>query len=90
MAPFVALIFAFFGLRRPYVRMKTLAKKRAEAMRSNMLIGLSVPAVLLRTLVPDVASLPLSGAGYGYAGLLAACVATCVVLGNYGGKLVFH
>jgi hypothetical protein len=46
-APFVALIFAFFGLRRPYVRMKTLAKKRAEAMRSNMLIGLSVLSALL-------------------------------------------
>ena len=46
-APFVALIFAFLGLRRPYVRIKTLAKKRAEAMRSNMLIGLSVLSALL-------------------------------------------
>ena len=45
-APFVALIFAFLGLRRPYVRIKTLAKKRAEAMRSNMLIGLSVLSAL--------------------------------------------
>jgi hypothetical protein len=25
-----------------------------------------------------------------YFGLLAACSATCVVLGHYGGKLVFH
>ena len=46
-APFVALIFAFLGLRRPYVHIKTLAKKRAEAMRSNMLIGLSVLSALL-------------------------------------------
>jgi hypothetical protein len=46
-APFVALIFAFLGLRRPYVRLKALARKRAEAMRSNMLIGLSVLSALL-------------------------------------------
>jgi hypothetical protein len=46
-APFVALIFAFLGLRRPYVRLKGLAKKSAEAMRSNMLIGLSVLSALL-------------------------------------------
>ena len=46
-APFVALIFAFFGLRRPYTRIKDRAKKRAEAMRNNMLIGLSVLNALL-------------------------------------------
>ena len=54
------------------------------------LIGLSASAVLLRYLVPGVADLPLSGPGWGYAGLLGACLATCVVLGHYGGKLVFH
>jgi Flp pilus assembly protein TadB len=46
-APFIALVFSFLGLRRPYVRMKSLAKKRAESMRSNMLIGLSVLSALL-------------------------------------------
>ena len=46
-APFIALIFGFLGLRRPYVRLKNLAKKRAESMRSNMLIGLSVLSALL-------------------------------------------
>ena len=46
-APFVALIFAFLGLRRPYVRIKARAKKRAESMRNNMLIGLSVLNSLL-------------------------------------------
>jgi hypothetical protein len=46
-APFIALIFGFLGLRRPYVRLKSLAKKRAESMRSNMLIGLSVLSALL-------------------------------------------
>jgi len=45
--PVIALIFIFLGLRRPYVRMKTLAKKRAESLRNNMLIGLSVLSSLL-------------------------------------------
>jgi hypothetical protein len=46
-APFIALVFGFLGLRRPYVRVKNLAKIRAESMRSNMLIGLSVLSALL-------------------------------------------
>lgn len=63
---------------------------RIKIVGAFVLIALSVPAVLLRTLAPDVAALPLSGAGWIYAGLLAGCAATCVVLGHYGGKLVFH
>lgn len=63
---------------------------RIKIIGAFVLIGLSVPAVLLRFYVPGVAALPLAGAGYAYAGLLAACAATCVVLGHYGGKLVFH
>jgi len=55
-----------------------------------VLIGLSLSAVLLRALVPEVALLPLSGMGWLRAGLLAACVGSCVVEGHYGGKLVFH
>lgn len=46
-APVIAMIFIFLGLRRPYVRVKTLAKKRAEGLRNNMLIGLSVLSSLL-------------------------------------------
>ncbi|HMN00735.1 MAG TPA: hypothetical protein PKC99_17150 [Anaerolineales bacterium] len=46
-APVIALIFILLGLRRPYVRLKTLAKKRAESLRNNMLIGLSVLSALL-------------------------------------------
>jgi Flp pilus assembly protein TadB len=46
-APVVALVFIFLGLRRPYARLKTLAKKRAESLRNNMLIGLSVLSALL-------------------------------------------
>lgn len=46
-APVIALIFMVLGLRRPYARLKTLAKKRAESLRNNMLIGLSVLSALL-------------------------------------------
>lgn len=46
-APVIAMIFILLGLRRPYVRSKMLAKKRAEGLRNNMLIGLSVLSSLL-------------------------------------------
>ena len=55
-----------------------------------VLMVLAGPAVLLRAFHPDLAVLPLGGLGWAYFGLLAACTATCVVLGHYGGKLVFH
>lgn len=55
-----------------------------------ILFGLSLCAVLLRTLVPGIDRLPLSGPGWLFGGLLSACVAACVVEGHYGGKLVFH
>ena len=55
-----------------------------------VLMALAGPAVLLRAFHPDLAALPLGGIGWAYFGLLAACTATCVVLGYYGGKLVFH
>ena len=45
--PIVAGIFIFLGLRRPYSRLKTLTKKRAEGMTNNMLIGLSVIETLI-------------------------------------------
>ena len=57
---------------------------------SFVLMALGASAVLLRALHPDLAVLPLGGLGWVYFGLLAACTATCVVLGHYGGKLVFH
>lgn len=57
---------------------------------SFVLMALSGPALLLHELHPEVAVLPLAGLGWAYFGLLAACTATCVVLGYYGGKLVFH
>jgi len=57
---------------------------------SFVLMALAGPAVLLRVFHPDLPLLPLGGLRWVYFGLLAACTATCVVLGHYGGKLVFH
>ena len=63
---------------------------RIKIAGSFVLMALAGPAVLLHTFHPDLAVLPLAGLGWAYFGLLAACTATCVVLGYYGGKLVFH
>jgi uncharacterized membrane protein len=63
---------------------------RIKIAGAVVLLLLAAPAVLLRAFHPDLALLPLGGLGWLYFGLLAACAATCVVLGYYGGKLVFH
>ncbi len=75
-APLVAGIFIFLGLRRPYVRLKTLAKKRAESMRNNMLIGLSVLSALLSSGVGVQEALRRASAvGGPFCNLLALLVA---------------
>ena len=63
---------------------------RIKIVGAFVLMALAASAVLLRAYHPDLAVLPLGGLGWVYFGLLAACTATCVVLGYYGGKLVFH
>ena len=63
---------------------------RIKIAGSCVLIALGASAVLLRAFHPDLAVLPLGALGWAYFGLLAACTATCVVVGYYGGKLVFH
>lgn len=63
---------------------------RIKIAGAFLLMALAAPAVLLRAFDPGIAVLPLGGLGWVYFGLLAACTATCVVVGYYGGKLVFH
>ena len=46
-APVLAAAFIYLGLTRPYANLKALAKKRAEGMRNNMLVGLAVLESLL-------------------------------------------
>jgi hypothetical protein len=46
-APLFAAFYIYLGLRRPYTRLKKMAKARAETMRNNMLIALSVLESLL-------------------------------------------
>lgn len=63
---------------------------RIKIVGAFLLFGCAVPAILLRTFVPDVNALPLAGPGWIYGALLAACFLTNIILGHYGGKLVFH
>ena len=63
---------------------------RIKIVGAIILLALAAPAVLLRAYNPGLAVLPLGGLGWVYLVLLAACTATVVVLGYYGGKLVFH
>ncbi len=75
-APVIALIFVLLGLRRPYVRLKMLAKKRAESLRNNMLIGLSVLSALLSSGVGVQEALRRASAvGGPFCNLLALLVA---------------
>jgi hypothetical protein len=43
----ILAIYIVLGLRRPYTRLKKIAKKREDAMKNNMLLGLSVLESLL-------------------------------------------
>jgi hypothetical protein len=43
----VLAVYILLGLRRPYTRLKGIAKKRDAAMKNNMLLGLSVLESLL-------------------------------------------
>jgi len=43
----ILAVYILPGLRRPYTRLKKIAKKREDAMKNNMLLGLSVLESLL-------------------------------------------
>lgn len=55
-----------------------------------ILMALGAVALAVRLLHPEIASMALSGPLVIYVSLLGACSLNCVVLGYYGGKLVFH
>lgn len=63
---------------------------RIKIIGATGLIVLSLPAFLIRLYHPEVTALPLGVTGWLYAGLLGGCQVVCVVVGHYGGKLVFH
>lgn len=63
---------------------------KIKIVGSFLLLALGAAAVAVRTFLPGAGAVPLAGFGWFYAGLLAACVVDCVILGHYGGKLVFH
>lgn len=55
-----------------------------------VLIVLALPAVLMRQQHPEMNLLPIDWTGWLYLGLLAACQTDCMIIGYYGGRLVFH
>ncbi len=76
LGPVVAGAMILVGLRRPYSRLKLLAKKRAETVKSNMLIGLSVLDALLTAGVATQEALRRTAAvGGPFNNLLALLVA---------------
>lgn len=63
---------------------------RIKLWGAYLLALLGAVALTVRLLHPEIAGLGISGPVLLYAGLLGACTVTCVVLGYYGGRLVFH
>jgi uncharacterized membrane protein len=63
---------------------------RIKIIGALALLALALPAVLLRQLHPGINLMPLDGSGWLYLLLLAACQLDCMLVGYYGGKLVFH
>jgi len=63
---------------------------RIKIIGATFLTALSLPALLIRLQHPEVTALPLNVTGWMYLGLLAACQVVCMIVGHYGGKLVFH
>jgi len=63
---------------------------RIKIIGATSLTALSLPALLIRLQHPEVTALPLAETGWIYLGLLAACQVACIVVGHFGGKLIFH
>jgi len=63
---------------------------RIKSWGSFVLVSLAAVALAVRLLHPEIVGMGISGPVILYASLLGACSATCVVLGYYGGKLVFY
>lgn len=63
---------------------------RIKIIGAFLLVLLALPAVMLRLWHPEINTLPLVGSGWLYLGLLTACQPACIIVGYYGGKLVFH
>jgi len=63
---------------------------RIKIIGATGLTALSLPALLIRLEHPEVTALPLTETGWIYVVLLAACQVACMIVGHYGGKLVFH
>jgi uncharacterized membrane protein len=63
---------------------------RIKIIGALVLLILSLFMVLIRLQHPEVNNLPLDWTGWTYLGLLTACQIDCMIIGYYGGRLVFH
>jgi len=57
---------------------------------SVLVLLFAVLALTVRMLNPQIPADPLHGPGLLYVAFLTACTTSCVVVGHYGGRLVFH
>jgi uncharacterized membrane protein len=63
---------------------------RIKIIGAMVLFILSLSMLLIRLQHPEVTALPLDWIGWTYVGLLTACQIDCMIIGYYGGRLVFH
>ena len=63
---------------------------RIKIIGAIVLLMLALPAVLMRQQHPGINLLPLDWRGWLNLGLLAGCQIDCMIIGYYGGRLVFH
>lgn len=63
---------------------------KIKIVGASVLFMLALATVLLHLRNPALNGLPLDREGWFYFALLAACQVDCVILGYYGGRLVFH
>jgi uncharacterized membrane protein len=83
----IATGFADWKIR--YRRQMTKVFK-IKIIGALMLLVLALPAVMMRLQHPEMNLLPLDWTGWLYLGFLGACLVDSMIIGHYGGKLVFH
>jgi uncharacterized membrane protein len=63
---------------------------RIKIIGAITLLVLAIPAVLMRLQHPEMNLLPLDLSGWIYFGLLTSSFIDCLIVGHYGGRLIFH
>jgi uncharacterized membrane protein len=85
----VAIASGFADWKSRY-RGQMTAIFKIKIIGAAVLLALALPAVLMRQQYPEMSLLPLDWRGWLHFGLLAFCQIACMIIGHYGGRLVFH